>query len=165
MDIRPVFAAQFLLNLTTLTIVMRWFVFPVLKELDIHRALLPLALTHCVRTLGMFAVMPGITGPRVAATEWALHVAIGDAVTVVIALLTAVALRHRSRVAIPLAWILNVVGGADIVNAGVNAARERILVDAGPQLFVVAFGVPMIIVTHITMIVLLVRHATSKGRD
>lgn len=165
MEPEHVVPIQFALNLTTYAIIVRAFVYPALRKLPLYQALQPLVLVHCIRTLGMFALVPSIAGPEVANSKWAEEVAIGDGTTVVLALVTVLALRARPSWGIWLTWLLNLVGLVDIVNAGVNAAKEHILEHAGLQLAVITFGVPALIVSHITLLVLLVRGSAEDEQE
>ena len=158
MNTKLIFAIQFGLNLLSYSLLMVWFVYPVLQQKGKYVALTPLIFFHCIRTLGITAVVPGVVGAKLAATNWAHHVAIGDITTVVLAMIAVAALRKQKSFAIPLVWLFNIVGFLDICNAGRNAVADNILPHAGPQWFVITFGVPALIVTHFFMFWILLRH-------
>ena len=158
MEPRHVILVQFATNLLTYAALMRWFLYPRLKDRPRHQALTPLVMFHSIRTLGMFAVYPAFTGPEVAASDWARHVAIGDFCTVILALISVALLRVKHRFALALVWIFSVFGTLDIMNAGRNAMADKLLDHPlGPQAIVIAVGVPALIVTHATIFVLLLR--------
>lgn len=165
LDPKLLFAVQVVLNTLTWIFIARVLVWPRLVGRPWRVAVAPLVLFHCVRTLGLCAAMPGVVGPATAATEWARHVAIGDAITVVLALVASVALRSRlpDRAVLALVWLMNVVGFLDVLNAARNSVRDRILdLGLGPQVFVIAFGVPGLVVTHITIFILLLRRNQAR---
>lgn len=158
MEPRHVLAIQALFNLVSYAIVLRAFVWPRLRGLPRVAALQPLVAFHFVRTLGLFALYPAMTSERVAASRWAHHVAAGDALTVALAWAAVLALRTKPRLGGALAWAMNTVGTLDVLNAGRNAAAERI-VDGpiGPHALVLAFGVPALVVTHVAIYGVLLR--------
>jgi hypothetical protein len=153
-----VVALVFALNLVSYTLVMRWWIWPRVVAQRLEDGLAPLVAFHMIRTLGLFALVPGMSGEFAAASTWARHVAIGDAVAVVLAMITVSLLRRRHRLSIPMAWIFSVWGSLDVLHAGSNAASERILEHGvHAQALVIGFGVPALIVTHVTIFVMLVR--------
>ncbi len=157
---QQVVALVFALNLVSATLLMRWWVWPRVTRQPLEDGLAPLVALHLIRTLGIFALLPGMAGEYAAASRWAHHVAIGDAVTVVLAMTTVALLRSRHRLSLAAAWTFNLWGTLDCLHAGVNAAGERILEHGvGPQALVIGFGVPALLVTHAAIFVLLLRNA------
>jgi hypothetical protein len=145
-----------LLNLVSFTLVLRWFVWPRLRGLDRHRALIPLVAFHWVRSLGVLAAIPGMSGDQ-HDTEWAIHVAIGDAVTVMLAWLAVAALRARHRAALGAVWLFNLVGFADLINAFRNAVAGGLPVESlGAQTLIIAIGPPALLVGHLAIFAILV---------
>jgi len=155
---RAVVVTQVVFNLVSYTLALRWFLWPRLTARPRHEALIPLVMVHWIRTLGLFAMVPALAGPAVAATRWAHDVVVGDALTVVLAWISVALLRRRAAGALAAVWITNVVGSLDVLNAGFNAARERILdLGIGPHLVVVTFAVPALVVSHVAIFRLLLR--------
>jgi hypothetical protein len=153
-----VIAAIFGLNLVSYTLLLRWWIWPRVTALALEDGLAPLVAFHLIRTLGMFALVPGMSGEHAASSTWAHHVAIGDAVAVVLAMLAVSLLRARHALAIPSVWVFNSWGFLDCLNAGRNAAAEGILLhDPQAQSLVIGFGVPALLVTHVAIFVLLLR--------
>lgn len=149
-------ALQFGTNLLTYTCVLVWFVWPRLRGRPREEALVPLIMAHTIRTLGLFAMMPAFSGPDVAGSIWARHVVFGDLTAVLLALLAVGLLRHRHRFGLAAAWVFNVWGAADVLNAGTNAVREEIALRiVGPHVAVIGFGVPLLVVTHVAIFVIL----------
>jgi hypothetical protein len=147
------------MNLVSCTLLVRWFVWPRLRTLDRHAALVPLVAFHFIRTLGILAALPAMSGPHHDST-WAVHIAIGDGATVALAWIAVAALRARHPLALPAVWTFNVVGFLDVLNAARNSAAGDVpLESVGPQMMIVALGPPALIVTHVTIFVLLLRRS------
>jgi hypothetical protein len=160
----PVPPLIFALNVVTSALVLRWFVWPRLSTLDRNAALVPLVAFHWIRTAGILAVYPGMTG-AFHASDWAWHIAAGDLLTVVLAWIAVGLLRARQRAAIPVVWLFNVVGLLDIANAMRNAVATSVPVHTiGAQALVIAFGPPALVVSHIAIFVLLLRRPAGGGR-
>jgi len=85
---------------------------------------------------------------------FALPVAYGDLVASVLAFLTLLAIRSRSRAWIPLAWLTNVEGAADLLHAYYRGIRLQ--PDVGAAYYIPAFLVPALLVTHAMMFKMLV---------
>lgn len=87
-------------------------------------------------------------------------VAYGDLISGLLALVALVALRNRWRLALPLVWIFNIVGAADLVQALSHA-------DAVPQLgatwYIPTFWVPVLLVTHVMVFARLLCHARQQS--
>jgi hypothetical protein len=71
--------------------------------------------------------------------------AYGDFVTGLLAILALFSLRAEWRLAIPIVWLFNVFGAADLVNALRNAEAVPYL---GVTWFIPTFVVPVLLVTH-----------------
>jgi len=152
-----IFALQFSFSLITYSLLMKWYILPKLVEKELASALTPLLFVHVFRTLGLTSQVPNVVGERLSQTVWAHHVAIGDLVTVILALSALIALRNRWSFAIPLAWVCNIVGFLDVCNAGWNAVQEGIMFFAGVQWLIIVYAVPALIVTHFSMFYLLLK--------
>lgn len=156
-------ALVFVTNLISYTLLMRWWIWPRVRARPFEDGLAPLVAFHLIRTLGIFALLPGMAGEYAAASTWAHHVAVGDFVTVVLAMITVTLLRGRHALSVPAAWIFNTWGLVDCLNAGRNAASERILEHGvQAQAIVIGFGVPALVVTHVAIFMLLLRRGTAE---
>jgi hypothetical protein len=133
-----------------------WVVWPALARLSRRDALLPLVIVQCFRHIGATMLAPGVAAATIP-PEFAVPTAIGDTITVALALSAAVALRRRWKAAIALVWAMNVVGAVDMLHNAFNAARFEAAPHLGSQWFVVAVGVPMMAVVHVGIFVLLLR--------
>jgi hypothetical protein len=136
-------------------IVVAQHVWPHLSRLPRADALQPLLLLHVFRFIGLAFLVPGVVSPELPAA-FAVPAAYGDLVAAVLALLALVAL--RSALGIPLVWLFNFWGTADLLFAFYRGN----LVDLGPgQLgaayFIVVILVPLLLITHGLVFRLLLR--------
>jgi hypothetical protein len=130
-------------------------VVPKLAGLPRRRRVLVFTLPQLFRHLGATQLSP-IAGPGLP-QEWALQVAIGDAITVGLAIVAVVAL-HRDLVwSIAAGWTVHVVGLVDASLNGIHAARLGVAPHLGGTWYIVAFAVPCVYVAHIFALRELVR--------
>lgn len=135
----------------------KWYLYPALKKHALKVALTPLLLYACLRVNGLTFLMPGVVNEDLA-PEFAVPTAYGDMTAVFLALLALFALRSGSTLAIPLLWLFNIVGLADLIYA--QAATFIYDVDPvslGASYYLVVLNVPAMVVVHIIMITLLLR--------
>lgn len=66
------------------------------------------------------------------------------------------ALRTRSSIAIPLTWLFNVVGLLDLINAFYQGLSNN--VQLGAAYYIPTFIVPALVITHLMIFRMLVRH-------
>ena len=158
---------QGIMNLTTYTILVVVLMWPAVKKraTSIEGMLLPFVAFHLVRTLGLFGMIPELSGEKIAASNWAHHVAIGDVIAVLLAQVAVVLLIQKHKHAIKAVWIFNIVGFVDVLNAFYNAMSEQILfLEIGFYVFVVAFFVPGLVVTHIAIFKILLNQRSLMPR-
>jgi hypothetical protein len=155
MSVRLIFALQVVLSFLAYGLAARWYVRPRLAALPLREALQPLLLLHAFRHLGLVFLVPTVVGPALPAV-FAEPAAYGDLVAGLLALGTIVALRARAAVAVPLAWIFNVVGLLDLVHAFYQGLTHD--VQLGAAYVIPTFIVPALVVTHVMMLAMLARH-------
>jgi len=151
-----VFPAQVFLGLLTWGLLARWFLAPRLSDLPRDVALQPLLAVQCVRYIGLAFLAPAATTAGLAQT-FAAPAAIGTAIAGVLALLAIAALRARSPLAIPLAWLQTVEGLADFANAFAQARAAGVVESLGAAYYVPIVIVPAAIVSHVMILGLLLR--------
>ncbi len=153
-----IFGLQFLLSLIGYGLLAKWYVAPRLAALPLHDALIPLLFLHAFRHVGMVFLVPAVVAPTLS-PAFALPAAYGDLLAGLLALLAMVALRTRWPLALPLAWLFNIVGTLDLL----NAFYQGISRDVGPHLgsawYIPTFGVPALYVTHFMIFAMLVRRS------
>jgi len=152
---QQIFGLQVLLSFLVYGLVARWYVTPRLAPLPLHAALQPLLVLHATRHLGMVFLVPTVVGPALPAA-FAVPAAYGDLLAALLALAALVALRARSPIALPLTWLFNVVGLLDLINAFYQGLRND--VQLGPAYFIPTFAVPALVITHLMIFRMLVRH-------
>ena len=155
MNPQQIFGLQVLLSFLVYGLVARWYVTPRLASRPLHAALQPLLVLHASRHLGMVFLVPSVVGPALPAA-FAVPAAYGDLLAGLLALAAIVALRARSRIALPLTWLFNVVGLLDLINAFYQGLTHD--VQLGPAYFIPTFIVPALAITHVMMFRMLVRH-------
>lgn len=116
MSVTDIFGLQFLLSLLVFGLLAGWIAQPLLKNLDLSEALFWLTVPHAFRHIGMVFEVPGVVSPDLP-DSFSQTAAYGDLATGVLAIATLVALRRRWAMMIPLAWLVNIVGTADLAIA------------------------------------------------
>jgi hypothetical protein len=119
-------------------------------------ALLVVVMPHMFRHVGALALFPGVGS---APTAWSVPLAWGDGITAILAALTMIALHRSWRAAIPLAWVFNVFGTLDLLHNAAGAIALQIAPALGVLAYVVAFGVPGMLVFHLLVFRTLLRRA------
>ena len=97
-------------------VVAKLYVWPTLRSLPRYNALRILASLHAFRFLGMNFIVIGFVSPALSSAV-GNQIAWGDFVAAVLALFSIAALTWRWAFAIPIVWILNLWGTADLLNA------------------------------------------------
>jgi hypothetical protein len=142
------------MSLVSWTIVVRVHLLPWLDRQSRRDALLVAVTPHLFRHVGALAVFPGIGDVP---SEWSVPLAWGDGITTVLAALTMIALHRSWRYAIALAWVFNVFGLLDLLHNGWGAARLQLAARMGPIAYVVAYGVPLMLLFHLLVFRILLR--------
>ena len=137
-----------------------WYVAPRLASQPWPQALMPLLFLHAGRYAGMVFLHPTVVKSPLP-DFFALPVAYGDLVASVLAFLTILAIRSRSRAWLPLAWLTNVAGAIDLLNAYYRGIRTQ--PDLGAAYYIPAFIVPALFVTHAMMFKMLVTRRPTPG--
>jgi hypothetical protein len=129
-------------------VVARLYVWPALRSLPRYNALRILASLHAFRFLGMNFMVVGFVSPALSSAV-GNQVAWGDFVAAVLALFSIAVLTWRWAFAIPIVWIFNVWGTADLLNAyykGVTQVADVGLFAAG--IYIPALFVPILLIAH-----------------
>jgi len=94
----------------------RYWIQPKISKLSIHETLLPFVFLNTFRYLGL-SFMAKEQFYDGFPTDFLTTVGLWDLTTAILALITTVALKTKWKYAIPLVWIFNIVGFADLVTA------------------------------------------------
>jgi hypothetical protein len=133
-----------------------WWAWPRLKAMSPADALSLLLLVHMFRTLGISLMVreAGIDMPATAAQE----IGYGDLVAAFLALISIIALRYRPAMSRPIVWLFSVVGMVDLINAQIVGVQFNLLQHTlGPGWYIVTYYVPLLWVTHVLIVLLLVK--------
>ncbi len=139
-----------------------WWVAPRLKNLSIYDALLPLVFFNGIRFLGMmFMVEHQIYDefPK----DVAMQIGWGDYIVSILALFTAIALKYKWKLSIALAWLVNILGFVDLMNAFPKALAADIhLHDIGGIWYMMLLTGPITIIIHIYIFIRLIKNLNQK---
>ncbi len=152
-------------NLLSFTLLVIWYVIPRLSKRPREEALLPLVLLNTFRTMGLTFLLPQVTGGALP-PHFAIPAAYGDLLVTVLAGLSALALRLRPGLALPLVWLFNLVGITDLLFAAVQGVITGLpFSHLGVDWFIPTVYVPLLLVIHITVFWFLLRAAPSARAE
>ena len=122
------------------------YLWPALRLRPRSEALRPLLILHSFRFLGMAFLVPGVVSPDLPRAS-ATAAAFGDIVAAALALLSLLSL--RSAPGLLIAWIFNVWGSVDLVNAFYQANATGLSPgQLGATYFIPTLIVPLLLITH-----------------
>ena len=143
----PAQAATQLLSLVVLGAIARWYVVPWLKRQSRADALIALLWVHVFRYVALQVFSAQHDGFPIS-QGGAMDIVIGDVLGAVMAFAAIAQLRHRVRLAIPLAWLLAAETIYDTVDNIRGGTREHLMGAAsGVTWLVLGFFVPAVVVS------------------
>jgi hypothetical protein len=135
------------------------YVWPALRSLPRTNALRILACLHAFRFLGMNFIVIGFVSPALNSAV-ANQIALGDFIAAALALFSIAALTRRWAFAIPIVWISNLWGTADLLNAYYKGATQVAGVGLfGAGIYVPALFVPILLTAHVLAFMLLLKRS------
>ena len=157
-----IFWLQLLLSLGVCVLVVVWYVWPYLTTLSRNSALIPLLFVHVPRYVGMTLLVTGMIDPKLP-REFLSNTAYGDLLEAALALASIFALRANWRFAVPLVWVANTWGFADLL----NAVRSVLQVNLpsfylGTAWYIYTFYAPLVIVSHLMIFWILIKSKSWK---
>ena len=133
-------------SFTAWGIVAARYIWPELRLRQRAEALRPLLILHSFRFMGLAFLVPGVVSPDLP-PAFAYSAAYGDFIAATLALLSLLALPHRAGIVV--AWIFNLWGFADLLNAFYQANGAGLLAgQLGAAYFIPTFVVPLLLITH-----------------
>ncbi|WP_295999260.1 hypothetical protein [Rugamonas sp.] len=150
------FAASVTFGLLAWGAVIMNYVWPRMRTLALEAAVRPLLHLHLFRFMGLAFIIPGVAGLHLT-PEFAMPAAYGDLISMGLAWLALFA--TGSRYARPALWVFNVWGFGDLLFAfyqgtiGVGIEPAAL----GATWFIPTVFVPLLMLSHVLMIVKLVR--------
>jgi len=122
------------------------YIWPELRLRQRAEALRPLLIVHSFRFIGLAFLVPGVVSPDLP-SAFAHSAAYGDIIAATLALLSLLLLPSGAGVVI--AWVFNLWGSADLLNAFYQANRAGLLAgQLGAAYFIPTLIVPLLLITH-----------------
>jgi hypothetical protein len=138
------------------SIVAKHYLWPKLSLLPRTEALRPLLVLHSFRFEGLAFLVPGVVSTDLPAT-FAHAAAYGDFAAAILALLSLASL--SSRVGVVVAWIFNLWGTFDLLDAFYQANAAGLLAgQLGATYFIPTLLVPLLLITHALAFRILLKH-------
>jgi hypothetical protein len=132
------------------------YIWPELRLRQRPEALRPLLILHSFRFIGLAFLVPGVVSPDLP-SAFAHSAAYGDIIAAILALLALISLPGDAGVLI--AWIFNLWGAADILNAFYQAIHAGLLAgQLGAAYFLPTLIVPLLLITHGLAFRILLQH-------
>jgi hypothetical protein len=164
MNSQLLFGFQVVMSLIVFGLVARWYLRPALARVSVVQALTPLLLFHATRYVGATFLTPSVIDPD-APAAFSVPGAVGDLLTVFLALVALWALRRGSRLTLPLLWVFNIVGTLDFINAfylGISLDLTRY--QLGATWFIPTVLVPAYLIVHMLVFEILIRRSSELPR-
>jgi hypothetical protein len=137
------------------------YVWPKLRNLQRAEALRPLLILHSFPFVGLAFLVPGVVSPDLP-SAFAHSAAYGDLIAVALALLSLLSLPRGTGVV--TAWIFNLWGTIDLLNAFYHANRTGLLAgQLGATYFIPTLGVPLLLITHGLAFRILLQHGSETA--
>jgi hypothetical protein len=137
------------------------YIWPRLRLLQRPEALQPLLILHSFRFIGLAFLVPGVVSPDVP-SAFAHSAAYGDIIAATLALLSLASLPRGFGVV--MAWIFNLWGSADLLNAFYQAGSAGLLSgQLGATYFIPTLVVPLLLITHGVAFRILLRHQSEPA--
>ena len=142
-------------------IVAQCYIWPKLRRLQRAEALRPILILHSFRFIGLAFLVPGVVSADLP-SAFAHADAYGDIIAATLALLSLASLSSRAGVA--TAWIFNVWGSADLLNAFYQGAHAALVPgQLGATYFLPTFVVPLLLITHGLAFRILLQHQSESA--
>jgi hypothetical protein len=138
------------------------YIWPALGRAPRPLAMRALLTVHAFRFEGLSFIVPGVVSPALS-LEFTRPAAYGDLGAALLALLALWLLPKNGW--ITLAWIANIWGVADLINAAYHGSQIGLgLVPGqlGATFFIITIYVPLLFITHVLMIALLLQRDPER---
>lgn len=154
---------QFAVGMVITVLIARNHVLPRLAKLDFHAALAPVLLLHGARLLGLSFLAPDQVGAG-QDIDALTAIAFGDFAASIAGVAAAAAAYSRSRLTVPLAWVLTVVGLGDFAVVGMLVSSSGAL-ESGLGFMWATFSLvaPALVLSHLYVVRALLRHRRGEA--
>jgi hypothetical protein len=137
------------------------YIWPELRLRQRAEALRPLLILHSFRFIGLAFLVPGVVSPDLP-PAFAHSAAYGDIIAATLALLALQSLPHGAGIVI--AWIFNLWGSADLLNAFYQANNAGLSAgQLGATYFIPTLVVPLLLITHGLAFRILLQHQDQSA--
>lgn len=148
-------------SLIAWSVVTARYIWPRLRVQTSADAMRPILVLHSFRYIGLAFLVPGVVSPELP-SAFAHGAAYGDIVAAVLALIALFLLPSAGGVA--AAWIFNVWGLGDLLNAFYQANRGGLLAgQLGATYFLPTVIVPLLLITHVVGLRILVGNLRERS--
>lgn len=152
------FGLSVLLSFIAFGLVAKLYVWPAVRVRRTEDALIALVVPHAFRFVGLSFLVPGVVSASLS-PAFAQPAAYGDLIAAVLAIISVCALWVHASWAIPVVWVFNLWGTADLLFAvyqgeiGVGIAPGSL----GAAFFIPTVVVPALLLLHVLIFLLLIR--------
>jgi hypothetical protein len=137
------------------------YIWPELRVREQAEALRPLLILHSFRFIGLAFLIPGVVSPDLP-HAFANSAAYGDLIAAILALVSLQLLPSAAGIA--AAWLFNLWGSADILNAFYQANRAGLLAgQLGAAYFLPTLVVPLLLISHGLAFRILLQHQNRSA--
>lgn len=152
-----IFWMQLIASVVVLGTVAVWHVWPSLTKVSRYAALTVLLFVHVPRYVGTTLLVPGMVDPNLP-IGFRSNAAYGDLLEAALALASIFALRRRWRFAVPLVWVANTWGFADLLD-GVRGVLQLNVpsFNLATLWYVYTFYAPLVVVSHLMIFWVLIK--------
>jgi hypothetical protein len=157
-----IFWMQILTSVFVFGIIAVWYVRPYLTTLSRNSALTLLLFVHVPRYVGMTLLVSGMIDPKLP-REFLSSTAYGDLLEAALAFASIFALRANWRFAVPLVWVTNTWGFADLLNALRSVLQVNLpSFNLGTIWYIYTFYGPLVVVSHLMIFWILIKSMSWK---
>ncbi len=143
-------------------LIVKWYLWPAIKDRPLKIALTPLLLYACLRVNGLMFLMPGLVS-RELPRAFAVPTAYGDLTATVLALLAILCVRTENSLAMPMVWLFNIVGLLDLIYANISTFKDHVdPTYLGVSYYLAVLNVPAMVVVHVLIFAYLLRLRAAK---
>jgi hypothetical protein len=148
----------------TFTLIALWYIWLAIRDHAPRIALTPLLLYACLRVNGLMFLMPGLVA-RDLPLAFAMPTAYGDVAAAILALIAVILLRAGAPLAVPMVWVFNLEGTADLIYANISTFKDHVdPVQLGVSYYLAAINVPAMLVVHGMIFAYLLRPRPAMAR-
>lgn len=150
-------------SLTAWFMILYWYIHPVIKHYPLEKKIEPFLFLHCFRYVGLMFLVPGVT-TEVLDPRFSYPAAYGDLFAAVLAFVAIAAIRLKLKWSLLFVWIFNIWGTVDLLNAVTRGILFTPDGHLGAAFWIPATIVPLLLVTHVYIFILLVKHHQKNRR-